>query len=78
MKEWREWNATEGAVEDIRRPLADGFSVAVHFKKRADARECMDQVYEAFQTRVKEETRQARMSAFDSHWTFSTGVPTED
>ncbi len=57
LKEWRDWNATEGAVHDIRRPLVDGFSVAVYFKKPADARDFMNRVYEALLARVKEQTR---------------------
>jgi hypothetical protein len=58
LKEWREWNATQRAADDIRRPLADGFSVAVHFKKPADARVFMDGVYETLLAGVKAETRQ--------------------
>lgn len=57
LEEWREWNATEGAGVDIRRPLADGFAVAVHFKKPADARTFMNRVYEALLAGATEQTR---------------------
>ena len=35
LKEWRDWNATEGAVDDIRPFLDDGFCVDLFLRPRS-------------------------------------------
>jgi hypothetical protein len=57
LKEWRDWNATEGSVDDIRPLLDDGFSVDLFFKTALDARDFMNRVYEELLVGVKAETQ---------------------
>jgi hypothetical protein len=57
LKEWRDWNATEGAADDIRPFLDDAFSVDLLFKSSTDARNLMNLVYDGLLSGVKAETR---------------------
>jgi hypothetical protein len=57
LKEWRDWNATEGAVNDIRPFLHDGFGVNVRFDQPIDARHFMNRVYDCLIEQVRAETR---------------------
>jgi hypothetical protein len=57
LKEWRDWNATEGATDDIRPLLDDGFGVDLLFKTPTDARDFMNRVYDELLSGVKAETR---------------------
>ncbi|MGQ2977571.1 MAG: contact-dependent growth inhibition system immunity protein [Sphingopyxis sp.] len=57
LKEWRDWNASEGAVNDIRPSLHDGFSVAIWFDEPIDARNFMNRIYDGLMERVRAETR---------------------
>ena len=57
LKEWRNWNSTEGAVDDIRPLLEDGFAVALLFKQPIDARNFMNRVYDELICGVRVETR---------------------
>ena len=57
LREWRDWNATEGAIVDIRPLLYDGFGVDLLFKTPAVARHFMDRVYDELVSSVKAETR---------------------
>lgn len=58
LKEWRDWNSSDGAVDDIRPSLYDGFSVHVLFKQPIDARNLMNRVYDGLIEGVRAETRQ--------------------
>src|SRR5687768_14700917 len=53
LKEWRDWNATEGAVDDIRPFLDDGFSVDLLFKSALEARNFMNHIYDELLASVK-------------------------
>lgn len=57
LKEWRDWNVTEGAVDDIRPFLGDGFGVGLLFKTPLDGRHFMNLVYDSLISRVRTETR---------------------
>lgn len=57
LKEWRDWNVTEGAVDDIRPSVNDGFLVGVLFKEPIDARNFMNQLHDVFIASVRAETR---------------------
>ncbi len=57
LKEWRDWNVTEGAVDDIRPFLEDGFSTDIWFKEPIDARHLMNRVYDGLMEGVRAETR---------------------
>jgi hypothetical protein len=59
LKEWRSWNATEGAVDDIRPFLEDGFGVALWFESSTDARCFMNRLYEQLIVGVRTETAPA-------------------
>ena len=56
LKEWRDWNATEGAVDDIRPFLDDGFGVDLFFKTALGARHFMNHIYEQLLVGVRAET----------------------
>lgn len=56
LREWRDWNATEGASSDIRRFAQNGFGVAVYFKKPIDARHLLNRIYDEILASVKAET----------------------
>lgn len=56
LKEWRDWNVTEGTVDDIRPFLHAGFGVAVLLKKPIDGRNFMNRVYEGLIAGVRAET----------------------
>ena len=55
LKQWWNWNQTEGATDDIRRLLNDGFGIALHFKKPIDARNFMNGIYDGFIRSVRQE-----------------------
>ena len=57
LREWREWNSTQGAVDDIRPLLEYGFRVAILFKTALEARQFMNRIYEELLVRVKAETK---------------------
>jgi hypothetical protein len=57
LKEWRDWNTSEGTVTDIRPSLYDGFSVAIWFDEPIDARNFMNRIYDGLMERVRAETR---------------------
>lgn len=56
LKEWRDWNASDAAVNDIRPALYDGFSVAIWFKQPVDAHNLMNRIYDGLLEGVKAET----------------------
>jgi hypothetical protein len=56
LKEWRDWNATEGAVADPRPFLRDGFQVAVQLPEPIDARKLMNRLYDELIVQVRAET----------------------
>lgn len=56
LKEWRDWNASDGAVSDIRPALYGGFSVAIWFKQPVDAHNLMNRIYDGLLEGVKAET----------------------
>ena len=56
LAEWRDWNASEGAVIDIRPFLEFGFSVDLLFKQPIDARYLMNRLYDGLMESVKTET----------------------
>jgi hypothetical protein len=55
LKELRDWKATEGEAEDIRR-LLNAFGVDLLFKAPQDARDFIDPVYDELLAGVKAET----------------------
>lgn len=57
MKEWRDWNATVGAVHDVRSLLDDGFGVDLFIKEAIDARNFMNQIYDGLLAGVKAQTQ---------------------
>ena len=57
VKEWRDWNATEGPVSDIRPFLKDGFSVALFFRSSIEARNFMNRLYDELLIGVKAATQ---------------------
>ena len=59
LKEWRDWNTSEGAVVDIRPSLNDSFSIDVLFKRPIDARMLMNSLYDGLIEGVRAETRHA-------------------
>ncbi len=59
LREWRDWSVTEGATDDVRRFLHDGFGVAVYFKNPIDARNLMNRTYDEILVSVKAETSHA-------------------
>ena len=57
LREWRDWNSSQGAVNDIRPFLEYGFHVAVLFKTGLEARHFMNRIYDELLVRVKAETQ---------------------
>lgn len=57
LKEWRDWNVSEGAVDDIRPNLDDSLSIDVLFKRPIDARDLMNLLYDRLIEGVRAETR---------------------
>lgn len=57
LKEWRDWNTTVGAVNDVRPLLDDGFGVALFFKEAIDARNFMNRIYDELLVGVKAQTQ---------------------
>jgi CdiI immunity protein len=58
LKEWREWNSTQGSDFDPRAAVNDGFGVCVYFKEPTDARQFMNMVYDKLIVSVRKETTQ--------------------
>ena len=52
--EWWNWNATEGAQNDPRMAVNDGFGVEVVFKKPEKARQFMNMVYDKLIVAIRE------------------------
>jgi hypothetical protein len=57
LREWRDWNGSAGAVDDIRAFLQYGFGVAMAFETPLEARHFMNRIYDELLVRVKAETR---------------------
>lgn len=57
LKEWRDWNLSEGTADDIRPILDDSFSIDIWFKRPIDARNLMNQIYDRLIEGVRAETR---------------------
>jgi hypothetical protein len=55
LQEWRNWNATEGAVVDPRPFLRDGFSVGVALPEPIDGRNLMNRLYDEIIVQVRAE-----------------------
>jgi hypothetical protein len=55
LKEWRDWNASDGAIDDIR-PQLDAMGVDLLFKSALDARVFMNRVYDELLSAVKHDT----------------------
>jgi hypothetical protein len=60
LGEWRDWNSSQGAVNDIRPFLEYGFRVAVLFKTAVEARHFMNRIYDELLVSVKAETQGSR------------------
>jgi hypothetical protein len=60
IQEWRDWNASEGAKDDIRPFLHDGFGVAVLLRKPIDGRNFMNRVYDGLISGARAETDKHR------------------
>lgn len=59
LKEWRDWNMSEGTADDIRPTLDDSFSIDVRFKRASDARDLMNRLYDGLIEGVRADTRHA-------------------
>ena len=59
IREWRDWNASEGIKDDIRPFLHDGFGVAVLLQKPIDGRNFMNRVYDELIAGVRAEVGKA-------------------
>jgi hypothetical protein len=57
LREWRDWQLSEGMADDIRQSLNDSFSIAVFFKQPIDARNLMNRIYDGLIEGVRAETR---------------------
>lgn len=57
LKEWRDWNAAAGALDDIRPLLGDSFTFDLFFKEAIGARSFMNRVYDELLVGVKAETQ---------------------
>jgi hypothetical protein len=57
LREWRDWNNSVGAADDIRPVLYNCFSVAVFFKQPSDARDFMIGIYDGLLDSVKADTQ---------------------
>jgi hypothetical protein len=53
LKEWRDWNVTEGVVDEVRPFLYQGFWIDVVFVSAIDARTFMNQIYDGLLLSVK-------------------------
>ncbi len=60
LKEWRDWNSSEGAAFDPRPFLRDGFGVRVRLEEPTDGRRLMNRLYDAIIVQVRAETEGAR------------------
>ncbi|WP_066656555.1 MULTISPECIES: hypothetical protein [unclassified Sphingomonas] len=59
IREWRDWNASEGIKDDVRPFLHDGFGVAVLLRKPIDGRNFMNRVYDELIAGVRAEVGKA-------------------
>lgn len=59
LREWRDWNASNSATEDLRPALRTEFAVALRFATPAEARTFMDSLYQALLVAVRAETSSA-------------------
>ncbi len=59
IREWRDWDVSEGIKDDIRPFLHAGFGVAVLLRKPIDGRNFMNRVYEELVAGVRAETEKA-------------------
>lgn len=57
LEEWKDWNNTEGSVDDVRPFLGDGFLVDLTFETALGARQFMNLIYERLLVGVKAEAR---------------------
>ena len=57
LREWRDWNSSQGAVNDIRPFLDYGFHIAILFESAIEARHFMNRIYDELLVRVKAETQ---------------------
>ena len=55
LNEWRGWNATVGAVNDIRPLLEDGFAIRGLFDEAIGARNFMNRIYDELIVGVRAE-----------------------
>jgi hypothetical protein len=53
LEEWRNWQMSEGTVDDIRPFLSDGFGVEVYFATPMDARTFMNRIYDGLKTGIR-------------------------
>ena len=53
IAEWLDWNASEGATDDIRPFLSDGFGVEIFFSSAIEARHFMNRLYDELIVRSK-------------------------
>ena len=53
LAEWRDWNGSEGATDDVRPFLTDGFGVEVFFPSALEARQFMNRLYDEMVVRSK-------------------------
>jgi hypothetical protein len=56
LKERRDWQLVEGAVDDIRPSLDDSFTIDILFKRPIDARNLMNGLYDGLIEGVRAET----------------------
>ncbi len=59
IREWRDWNASEGVKDDIRPFLRAGFGVAVLLRRPVDGRDFMNRIYDELVAGVRGETETA-------------------
>jgi len=57
LREWRDWNLSEGGADDIRPSLDDSFSIDIWFKRPIDARNFMNRIYDGLIEGVRAETQ---------------------
>lgn len=57
IDEWLNWNSSEGAVDDIRPFLEDGFGVEVFFETELEARKFMNRIYDGLKSGLRVATR---------------------
>jgi hypothetical protein len=55
LRQWRDWNASVGIEDDVRKLVNDGFGVSVFFKRPIDGRNFMNLVYDKLILSVRNE-----------------------